>query len=660
MNIPYKKKNHKTLRSKIILMTTSIISIMAVLVTVISIISNYIIVTNLTKDFIPKVTNSTGKAIEAKLTHYSHTLEEVGRNMGFQEDDSKDNVISKLNYFSKNIEEFSAIGLLDKNQNMLCTDPSFKPEDTLFFDQAMKGNTYFSNPFLYKDTLSVILSTPISSDEEVHGAMFSIFPITSLCDLVASTKISDNSSPSIYNKEGQLMIYEDSQYIVDKYNLYSEWLDLLKNKEPVEQAYKRALSGETNLEILKIDGEKVIFSYFGIPGTDWSYNFYVPTSDFLKSFTHATLLIILVSLLLIGSSFIVIYRFGNKLTKPLEDLKKRIDSLAQGDLNSELIIEHTGDEIEALEYSLAFTINELKKYILHIVETLDALANKNMTVVIDLDYIGDFSPIKHSLIQITSSLNSVLIDIHKSSQQVAKGSTDMAQGASSLAQGATEQASVIEEFIASIQEISENINISTKNIEQAKIVSNTAKDKALKGNAFVATLVQAMNEIDSSSKDISEIIKIIDSIATQTNLLALNAAIESARAGEAGKGFAVVANEIRDLATKSSDTVKDIASIIEENLQRVTQGKAVTEETTLVLKDIVASTEETSNIEQLILEKSIHQRTVLDELSKGIQHISTIVEMNSSMSEESAAISQEISSQAEYLNQLLLDFKLKI
>lgn len=367
------------------------------------------------------------------------------------------------------------------------------------------------------------------------------------------------------------------------------------------------------------------------------------------------LAIILIALVV--SVLIALY-IARGISKPVRELAQAAQKMSEGDLSAEVSV-NSSDEIGQLSAAFTNTIATLKAYITDIKISLAQMAQGDLNVTLSKDFKGDFKELKNSINGIVTSLNNTLSQIHHASEQVSFSSSQVSDGAQELAQGATEQASSVEELTATIEEISSHIKDNAAHaIDVSKNVTHVSEEIEA-SNQHMNEMMTAMTHISESSGEIGKIIKTIEDIAFQTNILALNAAVEAARAGEAGKGFAVVADEVRNLASKSATAAKDTTELIENSMRQVEDGTKIADETANSLFQVVESAKVVASIVEKISQVTIQQSKAINQVVTGIEQISGVVQTNSATAEESAAASEELSGQAQVLETLVRQFKLK-
>lgn len=306
-----------------------------------------------------------------------------------------------------------------------------------------------------------------------------------------------------------------------------------------------------------------------------------------------------------------------------------------------------------------FISSVTSKQLKHLVNVADLIADGNLDVNIELDTKDEIGILGQAFKRMAENINEVMYNINAASEQVAAGARQVSDSSMALSQGATEQASSVEQLTASVEEISVQTQHNADNANQANKLAKAAKASALQGNAQMEEMLQAMEDINESSNNISKIIKVIDDIAFQTNILALNAAVEAARAGQHGKGFAVVAEEVRTLAARSANAAKETTDMIEGSIKKAVDGTKIAKETAESLNEIVNEIEKVAVLVNDIANSSNEQATGVGQINQGIMQVSNVVQMNSATSEESAAASEELSNQAELLKEMVEKFKLK-
>lgn len=346
-----------------------------------------------------------------------------------------------------------------------------------------------------------------------------------------------------------------------------------------------------------------------------------------------------------------------KLLKPLGLIEEEMLEISKGHLTNPVKLEQNTSEIGMLVYAIAETKKKLNEYIQDISEKLGKMSDGDMRVAVELDYIGDFGPIKQSIEKISTSLCETLSQIQEAADQVFTGADQVSIAAQSLAQGSTEQASTLEELSSNFVEVLGTVKTNAEYSKQAEDMAVGATLAIESSNQRMSNLMEAMEEVNRHSSQISQIIKSIEDIAFQTNILALNAAVEAARAGEAGKGFAVVADEVRNLAGKSALAAADTTQMIENTVTAVQNGMDITREAVEDLHKLVESAKETSHLVRAVSEGSQGQAKAVGEVEDGVEQITSVVQTNSATSEESAATAEELASQATMMRQLIAQFR---
>ncbi|MDA3868455.1 MAG: methyl-accepting chemotaxis protein, partial [Gammaproteobacteria bacterium] len=284
----------------------------------------------------------------------------------------------------------------------------------------------------------------------------------------------------------------------------------------------------------------------------------------------------------------------------------------------------------------------------------EALAQGHLEMKLDKDAVGVYA----SIVQTVQKLTEIIGGIKSGASEVNIASEQVSQGNTNLSQRTQEQASSLEEVASSMEEMTGTVNQNSENAQHANQLAIAAREQADTGGMVVNEAVVAMSEINAASKQIADIIGVIDEIAFQTNLLALNAAVEAARAGEQGRGFAVVASEVRNLAGRSATAAKEIKELIKNSVENVQNGSRLVSESGGALSEIVDSVKKVSDIVAEIAAASKEQSDGINQVNKALLQMDEMTQQNASLVEEAAAASEAMGAQAQELDALVSFFKL--
>ncbi len=344
------------------------------------------------------------------------------------------------------------------------------------------------------------------------------------------------------------------------------------------------------------------------------------------------------------------------ILEPLHAIEDVAMELTEGNLHSTLEY-HSDDEIGKLAHSMRKSIRILGTYVDDIDRSMKLFSEGNFDVHPEVEWRGDFVGILNSFVAFQASMAGTIKGIQNVSNEVSGAAEQVASSSNDLADGATNQAAVVEELTATVTGVSEQVEKNSQSAKEISVKVDELGNAISESNGKMHEMVDSMHEISEASKEIDKIITTINEIASQTNLLALNASIEAARAGEAGKGFAVVANQVNVLADQSAQAAKESANLIETSVKAVEKGMVIAGQTAAQLEEVAENSKLITTEVTNIAETLETQTTEIKQINEGIEQINDVVQTNSATSEECAAASQEMSSEAESLREMIRKFK---
>ena len=373
-----------------------------------------------------------------------------------------------------------------------------------------------------------------------------------------------------------------------------------------------------------------------------------------------TIIIIVIAVSTIYSNSLSV-AISKSIEKPLNELKDRFITFAEGDIDSPLPTVESEDEIKELVSGVSAMSDRIRVIIKDSGRMLNEMSEGNFAIDTECEevYTGAFTDLLTGIRKMNEEIDTTVRGVDDASGQVLTGSTNLAEAAQSLAEGATDQAASVEEMQATINELTSGIKTTAEELGTAYDEAYKYAEIAEGSRGDMEVLVQAMSRINETSEKIGAIITQIEDIASQTNLLSLNASIEAARAGEAGKGFAVVADQIRNLAEQSAKSAVDSKALIEAAIHEVGDGNMYAEKASTSLREVVDGIQAIADSAKKIKEISIEQADSMEQVEATAERIAEVVQNNSAAAQETSATSEELTAQATTLSGMVSVFKLR-
>ncbi len=470
---------------------------------------------------------------------------------------------------------------------------------------------------------------------------------------VSAINASDVSVGYVLNGNGEIIFsgdYEEDVHGKTAENLgLSEIVTLADDKE----------KGNANISSDSIlNGTVMMYSYYNSAEADVNVVYGITQKSVLSMFYTLAAIIVVVMISLMTLGIFISLSVAKAIANPVKQTAGRLEKLSVGDLETECVIAHRGDETEILTVSLHDTVENLSGYINDIKHVLSEIGNGNLTAESGIEYRGSFVEIQSSLENIISNLRETISDIQQVSVKVMSGVDMLSNGSQEIAETVSNEAAALEQINSMTVDITAKILETHDNTRDASQILNAVVEKVENGTRTMDEMTGAMKEIKHYSDEIQKIVKIIDDIAFQTNILALNAAVEAARAGAAGKGFAVVADEVRNLANKSAEAAKNTMNLVTQSAEAVDKGDEYANVTSESLGAVSQAVDEFSVLMAKIATASNEQDAAIRQINTGLEQITGAVQTNSATAQQSAASSQELKNMAELLTERVETFKI--
>ncbi|MDZ7871767.1 MAG: methyl-accepting chemotaxis protein [Rhizobium sp.] len=336
-----------------------------------------------------------------------------------------------------------------------------------------------------------------------------------------------------------------------------------------------------------------------------------------------------------------------------------VDAAVAGDFTRRITKRYDNPDLDRFAANVNTLVQSVDAGIAETGRVISALAKGDLTESMEGHYQGVFASLQTNVNETMASLRNLMQQVRQSADAINGGADEIRQASDDLSRRTENQAASLEETSSALEEITVAVKTSTARAQESSKMVTEARQFAEASSGVVGEATSAMSRIEQASKEISQIINVIDEIAFQTNLLALNAGVEAARAGEAGKGFAVVAQEVRELAQRSATAAKDIKTLITKSSQEVRTGVDLVGSTGQALSDIQTKVVGIASQVTSIATAAQEQSTGLAEVNMAVNQMDQMTQQNAAMVEEAAASTAKLAEETAHLRALVARFKVQ-
>jgi methyl-accepting chemotaxis protein len=486
--------------------------------------------------------------------------------------------------------------------------PGYDPTGRAWYLQSVKaGKPVVTKPYTDVATKKPMVSftAPVQKNGARVGVVAAAVFLDGVSNVVRAIHPTPASFAFLVDRDGLMLAHPDGQWVNKP---AKEWNAGLTAER------LNALSGEEQSVEMELSGTAKLIQPVPIKGTEWTLILAIDKADanagMRNAMRSAIIALVIVALVTAGIMSIITTAVFMRLSR----VRKAMDSVGSG--------------------------------------------NGDLTLRLPEDGNDEVSQISRSFNQFVSQITVILQDVRRSSDIVKVSSAEIATGNQDLSARTEQQAGSLEETASAMEQLTATVQQNSDSAKRANELATTASNIAAAGGEVVGNVVATMDAINTSSRQIADIISVIDGIAFQTNILALNAAVEAARAGEQGRGFAVVASEVRSLAQRSAQAAKEIKILIDASVSKVADGGVLVAKAGQTMSEIVVSIRDVNVIVSEIANASIEQSTGIHEVNLAITHIDEGTQQNAALVEQAAAAAQSLQDEAARLSTLVAGFKL--
>jgi len=485
----------------------------------------------------------------------------------------------------------------------------YDPTGRSWYQQSVKaGKAVVTKP--YTDVVTkkpmVSFTAQVKKDGVLQGVVAAAVFLDGVSNVVKAVHPTPASFAFLVDRDGMMLAHPEAQWINKPVR---DW-----NPELTAERLNSLAGNDASKEIV-LDGAPKLVQAVAVKGTEWTLLVAIDKADVNVGMRHATQSSLIAIVLVAALAALVLGLITAAVFRRLSQVRNAMDSIGSG--------------------------------------------NGDLTMRLPEDGKDEVSQIARSFNVFVQKITTILQEIRHTSDAVKVSSSEIASGNLDLSGRTEQQAGALEQTASAMEELTSTVKQNSDNARQANQLALAASAIAREGGEVVGNVVATMEAINQSSRQIVDIIGVIDGIAFQTNILALNAAVEAARAGEQGRGFAVVASEVRSLAQRSAQAAKEIKVLIDSSVSKVSDGGLLVEKAGQTMVEIVDSVKNVSAIVSEIANASSEQSTGIEEINRAITHMDEATQQNAALVEQAAAAAQSLQDQATSLATIVSGFKMQ-